>query len=81
MAQTYQPLRTVRVVAAHGNRNKENRTINIVTSMALDPSQSLRRYLQAAGNNDTTVETVIYSGGTNVAGLATIFIAGFVAPA
>jgi hypothetical protein len=81
MSQTYQPLKTLRIITAPAGDLARHRTVNVVTSRAGDNSSSIKTCLQAAGVANTTFETVIYSGGTNKAGIPTIHVAGFTAPA
>lgn len=81
MPQTHEPRPTVRVIASHANRNHEHATVNVITSRAADVGNSIKTYLQAPGALNTTFKTFIYSGGTNVAGIPTIHIAGFTAAA
>jgi hypothetical protein len=69
---------TWRVIASHGNRNKEHETVNIVTVRAAADQLSIKAVLQAGAVSG--FKTVIPAVGTQ-RHLRTIFISGYSGPA
>lgn len=75
MAQTVQPLKTIRIIAASARDPGVHRVVNIVVAKAAAQAQ----FLQTAGDQGRTFLTVKDSGGA-IKGLPTIDVAGYTAP-
>lgn len=76
----FEPRRTVRVIAAHANVNKEHETVNIVTSRSIADQLSIREMIQdTRGVSDRTIKTVLPAASTQKH-LRTIYIPGYTAP-
>jgi hypothetical protein len=75
MPQTYQPRKSIRVIAASSRDPGQHRVVNIKTAKRNEHAE----YLQVSGDQGRTIPTVKDSGG-QFAGLPTIVIQGYSAP-
>ena len=77
----FEPRKTVRVIASHPNVNKENETVNIVTTRAAVDQFSIPEWLQdTRGVSDRTIKTVLKTASTQN-NLRTVYMPNYTAPA